>query len=105
LSTHLLFLTLACVCAGINLQGAETGDKPLWQPYYISPRLGPQHLSLDGEWELGYRDTPIETLQDLAAQQKWIHAQVPNSVQWALYEAGALPYPYSGLNTRKYAWV
>jgi len=103
--THLLFLTLACLCAGVNLLGAEAGDKSLWQPYYISPRLGPQHLSLDGEWELGYRDTPIETLQDLASPQKWIHSQVPNSVQWALYQAGALPYPYGGLNTRKYAWV
>jgi hypothetical protein len=23
--------------------------KPLWEPYYISPRTGPEHLSLDGQ--------------------------------------------------------
>ena len=103
--TQMLFLTVACVSVGINLQGAETEGKPLWQPYYISPREGPQHLSLDGEWELGYRDTPIATIGDLASQQKWIQSLIPNSVQWALYQAGTLPYPYGGLNTRKYAWV
>jgi hypothetical protein len=79
--------------------------KTLWQPYYIWPRSGAQHLSLDGDWELGYRDTPIKSLQELAPQPKWIHAQVPSSVQWALYRAGELPHPYYNLNSKKYTWV
>jgi beta-mannosidase len=62
-------------------------------------------MSLDGEWDLGYRDTPIESLQDLGSQPKWIHAQVPSSVQWALYRAGELPNPYLHMNAKKYDWV
>ena len=79
--------------------------KPLWQPYYISPRAAGQQILLDGTWELSFRGTPIQSLQELESQSKWIHAQVPSSVQWALYESGELPSPYQRLNSRKYAWV
>ncbi|HUY12917.1 MAG TPA: beta-mannosidase [Terriglobia bacterium] len=86
---------------------AQSGDqgKPLWEPYYISPRTGPEHLLLNGQWELGYRDAPITNLQDVGGIEKWIHAQVPDSVQWSLYRAGVLPDPYQRLNSRKYTWV
>jgi len=80
-------------------------EKPLWQPYYISPRSGPQHVSLGGKWDLGYRDTPISGFEDLSEQPKWTSAQVPSSVQWALYRAGELPHPYYHLNSKKYNWV
>jgi beta-mannosidase len=80
-------------------------EKTLWQPYYIWPRSEQQHLSLDGDWELGYRDTPVERLDQLSQLQRWIHARVPTSVQWALYAAGELPHPYYHLNSKKYTWV
>ncbi len=82
----------------------EPDGKALWQPYYVDRRAGAQHLSLNGDWRLGYRDTAIATAGDLD-QEKWIRADVPTSAQWALYQAGVLPYPYAHLNTRKYAWV
>ena len=80
-------------------------EKTLWQPYYISPRTGEQHQLLDGDWEMGYLDSPIASPQDLLSHSKWIRAQLPNSVQWALYESGELPHPYLHLNSRLYAWV
>ncbi|MCL5005653.1 MAG: beta-mannosidase [Acidobacteria bacterium] len=80
-------------------------EETLWQPYYIWPRTGEQHQLLDGDWEMGYLDTPIVSPQDLQPQSKWIRVQVPNSVQWALYESGELPHPYLHLNSRLYAWV
>ncbi len=76
----------------------------LWQPFYVDARSGEQHLSLDGDWQLGYRDSAIATVADLG-EQKWIKAEVPTSAQWALYKAGVLPYPYAHLNTKKYKWV
>jgi beta-mannosidase len=104
-------LSLSFLCAPFFSTQAQQQKKDpvpptgaLWQPFYVDPRTGDQHLSLDGDWELGYRDTAIATAADLD-QQKWIHATVPNSAQWALYEAGVLPYPYAHLNTQKYAWV
>ena len=65
--------------------------KTLWQPYYIMPHTGQRHISANGEWDLGYRDTPINSLSDLSTQQEQIRAQVPDSVQWSLYRTGKLP--------------
>jgi len=84
---------------------AQPGEKTLWQPYYIWPRTGEQHLLLDGAWEMGYRDVAIASPQELESQSKWIPVQIPSSVQWALYESGELPHPYQHLNSQKYTWV
>jgi beta-mannosidase len=92
-----------CVCPSV--QGVDQTDKKLWQPYYITPRLGSQHISLEGEWEIAYRDAPIQGLEDLKQVPKWTHAQVPGSVQWALFRAGEFPHPYLHMNARKYDWV
>jgi len=37
----------------------------------VDQRTGTQHISLNGDWELGYRDTGIAAPEDLD-QQKWI---------------------------------
>lgn len=86
------------------LSAQQSSEKPLSRPFYVDYREGAQHISLNGDWQLGYRDTGIAALGELD-QQKWIKAEVPTSAQWALYEAGELPYPYAHLNTKKYAWV
>lgn len=100
-----VFVLAVCLFSQVSyLRAAEEG-KPLWQPYYISPRAGSQHLALDGRWQLGYRDAPIERLQDLDQGQEWISAEVPSSVQWALFRAGELPDPYQHRNSKKYSWV
>jgi beta-mannosidase len=98
----LLFLASVQAC---GTAFAQEDGRSLWQPYYISPRAGGQHTSLDGDWELSYRDTPIKSLQELASQPQWISASVPSSVQWALYRAGELPHPYYHLNSKEYTWV
>jgi beta-mannosidase len=96
---------LLIITAGQRILHAETAkETPLWKPFYVDPRPGDQHLSLDGAWNLGYRDVPIASIADLQGL-KWIEADVPVSAQWALYEAGNLPYPYAHLNTRQYTWV
>jgi beta-mannosidase len=99
------FLAIVTIGFSCQLLKAQQPDgSPLWQPYYVDQRVGEQHVSLNGTWELGYRDTAIAAAADLD-QQKWIPADVPTSAQWALYQAGVLPYPYAHLNTRQYAWV
>ena len=103
LSTVLLLVIVLSVWG--NTATAQQDGNALWQPFYIGVRSGQQHVSLNGEWGLGYRDTPIESLQDLGSQLKWIRTQVPSSVQWALYRAGELPNPYLHMNAKKYDWV
>jgi beta-mannosidase len=82
--------------------GTET---PLWQPYRITPRVGDQHVSLDGTWQLVYRDAAIDGPDALTHQEKWISAEVPGTVQWSLNRAGLLPHPYVHLNSKQYSWV
>jgi len=103
LSTVFLLAAALPTC-GSPATAQQEGEN-LWQPYYIGARTGQQHVALNGEWDLAYRDMSIESLQDLGSQQKWIQAQVPSSVQWALYRAGELPNPYLHMNARKYDWV
>ncbi|NMC20918.1 MAG: beta-mannosidase, partial [Thermogutta sp.] len=98
------------IVGGPPVPAAEPAPSPsdpptLWQPYRITPRHGDQHLSLDGRWQLSYRDSAVATPEDLDSEGKWISADVPGTVQWALYRAGELPHPYEHLNAKKYAWV
>jgi len=79
-------------------------EQQLWKPFYVDARSGSAHLSLNGAWDLGYRDSAIANPAELEPQT-WIKATVPDSAQWSLYEAGILPYPYAHVNTRKYTWV
>lgn len=106
---HFHAMLLLAVACSMNLPSGTArprqDEKTLWQPYYIWPRSGQQHISLDGDWEMGFRSTPIERIEDLTQQQRWTHARIPTSVQWALYVAGELPHPYHHLNSKKYAWV
>jgi beta-mannosidase len=98
--------TLRVVFCAIAVSASAHAETSLVQPYYISPRPGSQHVSLDGEWQLAFRDTPIETPGELGQKHlKWIRAQIPDSVQWSLYSAGELPHPYYHLNSKQYTWV
>jgi beta-mannosidase len=104
ISSAVCFVFVALNIAWGVALGQQT-DKTLWQPYYISPRVGDQHISLSGKWGLSHRDAPISNLEDLRDQPQWIAAEVPSSVQWALFQAGELPHPYYHLNSQKYSWV
>jgi len=84
---------------------AKPAVKNLGQPYRITPRTGAQHIALDGPWQLGWAEAAIAEPKDLAAVKNWIAADVPCTVQWALYRAGVLPHPYEHLNSTQYSWV
>ncbi len=99
----LFALTLSLACAAFAQSAKE--EKPLWQPYFIAPRAAAQHLALDGEWQLAWRDAQIGSPDALATQEKWIRARVPATIQMALHYAGELPHPYYNLNSEKYRWV
>lgn len=105
----LMIISVISICFSVSAQqqpqASAPEEKKLWQPYYISPRSGAQHLDLSGEWELAHRDAPINGTSELQGHSKWIRAQVPSTVQMALHSAGELPHPYYNLNSDKYKWV
>jgi beta-mannosidase len=86
-------------------EAGPSAERTLWQPYRITPRTGAQHVSLNGPWQLGWRDVAVNDLAELNGLRTWFSAEVPSTVQWALYRAGKLPHPYQHLNSAQYAWV
>lgn len=102
-----LLVTLAGL-AGVGHSAPKSATPPpdaLWQPYRITPRIGAQHVALEGPWQLGWRDTPVTDAAEVSAIDNWFPAQVPSTVQWALCRAGKLPNPYERLNSKQYDWV
>lgn len=97
-------LAIVSQCFG-GEQGPPAAAGGPSQPYYIWPRTGAQHVSLAGEWDLGWRDAAVRQLSELDAGAEWFRATVPGSVHWALHRTGKLPHPYEGLNSRQYQWV
>ena len=74
----------------------------LVQPYYIEPRADGAHISLDGLWQLAWADTA----QECFAKDFWRYeTTLPKSLYWSLFEAGILPDPYEGTNSKEYHWV
>ena len=72
------------------------------QPYYIEPRKGKNHIDLDKDWDFTWADNTIEDLSELAWKYK---TDIPKSLYFSLYEAGILPHPYEGVNSKLYHWV
>jgi beta-mannosidase len=83
----------------------QTDTTKLWQPYYIMPRSGGQHLDLSAGWQLGYKEKPVARPEEVQSVTGWITVAQPTSVHMALFKAGKLPNPYVGLNTKKYEWI
>lgn len=72
------------------------------QPYYIEPRKGEGHISLDGTWDFIWKDEAVETPDSL----EWKYsAELPKSVYYNLFETGILPDPYKAKNSLQYHWV
>jgi beta-mannosidase len=71
----------------------------LSQPYYIDRREN--GISLDGVWDFAYTDAPCDASEVIFRHS----ATLPASVYYVLYEAGLLPHPYEGQNSKEYHWV
>lgn len=90
-------LWLLCGVSSVQAESLST-------PFYVTPRAGAGHIDLNGKWELGHTDGPVDSLDQLRGQE-WIETALPGSVQMALYHAGKLPNPYVGMNSKLYDWV
>jgi beta-mannosidase len=103
----LIALVWAATLASARAAAPAPADtaRGLWQPYRITPRTGAQHVALDGQWQLGWRDAAIGDTTELDAVTNWLPAQVPSTVQWALHRAGKCGHPYEHLNSKQYDWV
>jgi len=72
------------------------------KPYYIEKRSGNSHINLSGEWKFAYCDNPVEDITSLKYEMS---ATLPSSTYRNLNEAGILPDPYFGVNSREYIWA
>lgn len=79
----------------------QKGDNEmkLNQPYYIEQRFGDAHIDLGGRWDFFGMDEETECFDEGV----WTNsATLPNSVYYCLNEAGVLPHPYYGCNSKLY---
>lgn len=74
----------------------------LVQPYYIEPRAKDAHIDLDGFWSFAWAD---EAQEYFPASFWRYETSLPKSLYWSLFEAGVLPDPYYGTNSKAYHWV
>lgn len=104
-SPFLFLLFCSCLLSLVLPAQSKESGKPLWQPFYISPRANAQHIDLSGTWTLSYRDTCATTLAELHDRNDRFETTVPNSVHWSYYKAGKLPHPYAHRNSTLYRWI
>ena len=74
----------------------------LVQPYYIEPRAKDAHIDLEGFWSFAWAD---EAQEYFPASFWRYETSLPKSLYWSLFEAGVLPDPYYGTNSKAYHWV
>jgi len=71
----------------------------------VAPRGGASQIVLDGEWELAEAQGEICANQPDLAGLKWTRVRIPNTIQHALFEAGAVPNPWYGANWKQLQWI
>lgn len=99
-----IVISFFLLVSGFIYSSGQTTVKNLWQPYYITPRTGSQHLDLQRNWQLIHSDSVIDDIS-LMLWDSAITVEEPTSVHMALHKAGKLPHPYAHLNSRLYRWV
>ncbi len=73
--------------------------------FRITPRTGAAHHDLSEDWNFGFRDSSARTYKDTKDVKEWHVMHRPTTVHRALCEAGVLPDPYVGLNSKQYLWI
>ena len=128
IATSLLFIAvLLCssggnrftACASDTVQTSAWSDIPHSRVYDVLPvaQRGASEISLDGEWELAEAThpfnsewvnepgvTPHEHDVDIEGLE-WKRVQMPATIQYALFQAGAIPNPWYGGNWKKLQWI
>jgi len=86
---------------------APSGEKDFRTQHHfrISPRSGEAHLDLSADWNFGFRDSSARTYAETKDVKDWYVMHRPTTVHRALCEAGVLPEPYVGLNSKQYEWI
>ena len=75
------------------------------QPYYIEPRLKDNHLNLNKDWRFFGSDKVFEKIEDIDKSSWSLKTDLPKSIYHSLKEAGVLPDPYIGTNSKLYSDV
>jgi beta-mannosidase len=80
----------------------------VWRVSDVVPlayREGASQIVLDGEWDLAEAPGEFHSDQPDWAGLAWKHVKMPNTLQYALFEAGAVPNPWYGANWKKLQWI
>lgn len=66
---------------------------------------GEDEMTLDGQWDLAEATSDLNANSPEVADLKWKRVQMPATVQYALFKAGAAENPWFGDNWKKLQWI
>ncbi len=77
---------------------------PVAERTQTGPASAVRQFRLDGDWELAEARKPFSDPAE-TADFEWIHVTMPNSIQYALFEAGKIDNPWYADNNKKLQWI
>lgn len=111
----LVSLTLNAILFGLSCRYSYGGEPQAaaWsfvaqtRVYDVLPvaQRGDRELSLDGEWEIAEakKELNSETVDIVALE--WKQVRMPATIQYALFQAGAIENPWYGENWKRLQWI
>ena len=76
-------------------------EKGNYNGYYPSKHAS-KSIDISNDWKLAGFDSKFESPEKIPTDADWISVKKPTSVQMAHFQAGKLPDPYVGLNSKLY---
>jgi beta-mannosidase len=93
--------------AGGSPQTSAWSDIPRSRVYDVLPvaRRAANEIALDGQWELAEATHVFASESVDVENLEWKRVQMPATIQYALFQAGAVPNPWYGDNWKKLQWI
>ena len=111
---HAASIPIVILCCGLSALRAHAETAPAPSSVIASSRVydvlpvasrGESEISLDGQWDLAEATGTLDTKPLAIDSLPWKAVQMPATIQYALFKAGAAENPWYGENWKKLQWV
>lgn len=89
----------------VNFSADNLEKWSVYSPLPAAARDQANEVSLNGEWELAEAKGVFSAEAPDLSRLEWKRVRLPATVQYALFQAGAVPNPWYGDNWKKLQWI
>jgi len=113
-AVNLAFMTVLCFCRVAPAQTANPSSADQLPDALAGARVydvlpvalrGDNELSLNGQWDLADASREIDSTAIDVDGLQWRQVQMPATIQYALFRAGAIANPWYGDNWKNLQWI